>query len=110
MGMLPKNTLRKGIIKKNLVMIRGPYHEYHHVGLPQFTEPLPKDINEEFGLADINKDTHVVKFTSHRDGSVPDEMKDFEQDIDHAISEPHLFRKKTHTEDRHNFKLGIALK
>ena len=26
MGMLPKNTLRKDIIKKNLIMYRGPYH------------------------------------------------------------------------------------
>ena len=25
-GMLPKNTLRKDIIKKNLIMYRGPYH------------------------------------------------------------------------------------
>ena len=33
-GMLPKNKLRKDIIAKNLVMFRGPYHTYHHVGLP----------------------------------------------------------------------------
>ena len=26
MGMLPKNTLRKDIIKKNVIMFRGPYH------------------------------------------------------------------------------------
>jgi large subunit ribosomal protein L13 len=26
MGMLPKNTLRKDIIKKNVITFRGPYH------------------------------------------------------------------------------------
>ena len=110
MGMLPKNSLRKDIIKKNLIMYRGAYHTMQDVGLPQFTEPLPLDINDEFGLNAVSKESHVVKFTSAADGSVPEEFKDFEQDIDPAIAEPHLFRKKTHTEDRDNFKLGMALK
>lgn len=29
MGMLPKNTLRKDIMSKNLKLFRGPHHTYH---------------------------------------------------------------------------------
>jgi len=75
-GMLPKNKLRKDIISKNLVMFRGPYHTYQNVGLPQFTDPLPRDINEDMGL-NYSKDTHIVTYTASRDGSVPEEFKDF---------------------------------
>ena len=109
-GMLPKNKLRKDIIAKNLVMFRGPYHTYHHVGLPQFTEPKPRDINEEMGLDGFSKDTHVVTYTASRDGSVPEEFKDLPQEIDPSIGEPLLFKEKTHTEARENFYLGHALK
>lgn len=111
-GMLPKNKLRKDIIKKNLIMFRGAYHTMQDVGLPQFTEPLPGDINQEFeiGPEAIVKNDHVVRFTSAPDGSVPEEFKDLRQDIDSSISEPLMWRKKTHTEDRQNVKLGHALK
>jgi hypothetical protein len=110
--MLPKNKLRKDIIKRNVTMFRGPYHTMQDVGLPQFTDPLPGNINEEFEIGPdaIVKNDHVIRFTSAADGSIPEELKDLKQDIDTSISEPILWRKKTHTEDKKNLKLGNALK
>lgn len=52
LGMLPKNKLRTDILKKHVVLIRGPYHTYNNVGLPQFTDAIPKDYNEELGFND----------------------------------------------------------
>lgn len=75
MGMLPKNSLRDDIIRKNLTLIRGPYHNFHNVGLPQFTVPLPKDINDYTGTRDINKDNSYIEFMSNPN-SIPDELKD----------------------------------
>lgn len=49
MGMLPKNSQRTDMIKQNLHMELGPYHNYGAI-LPQFTEPLPKDINDLVGM------------------------------------------------------------
>lgn len=109
MGMLPKNTLRKDIIKKNLIMFRGPYHTMQDVGLPQFTDAIPENININLGL-NLNKEDNYIEFKTARDGSVPEEFKDFEQNIDETMGEPLIYQKKTHTEDRANFKLGIALK
>jgi len=88
MGMLPKNKLREDLVKKSLVMIHGQYHEYHHVGLPQFTDPKPENVNELTGLAGISKDTHKVVFTSDRNNQVPEEFKDFEMDFDDTIDLP----------------------
>ena len=34
MGMMPKNSLSEDVVKKNLILIRGPYHNFDHVGLP----------------------------------------------------------------------------
>merc|ERR1712032_307647 len=108
--MLPKNKLRKDIIAKNLIMFRGPYHTYHHVGLPQFMEPKPSDINKELGIDKITKDTHIITYSASPDGSVPEEFKDFRQEIDPTIGEPLLFKEKTHTDPKSNFHLGYALK
>jgi len=99
LGMLPKNSLRKDIIKKNLVIFNGPYHTFHNKGLPQFTEPLPRDVNEDVGLDDINPENSVITFSSRRDGTLPEELKDIPVDIDPTIAEPLAFKKKTHTED-----------
>jgi hypothetical protein len=107
--MLPKNSLRKDIIKKNLIMYRGAYHTMQDVGLPQFGYAVPENINLNMGL-NLNKEDNFIEFKTARDGSVPEEFKDFQQNIDKSIDEPLLFKKKTHTEDRANFKLGIALK
>ena len=79
------------------------------MGLPQFTDAVPKNINIDLGL-NLNKEDNYIEFKTARDGSVPEEMADFEQNIDETIGEPLIYQKKTHTEDRANFKLGIALK
>lgn len=49
LGMLPKNKTRQELMKK-VKLIRGPYHNYAHTGLPQFVEPNPLDLNELFGM------------------------------------------------------------
>lgn len=52
----------------------------------------------------------MITFTSEKDGSVPEEFKDFKQDIDHSISEPQYMKTKTHVEAKSNFKLAGQLK
>ena len=79
------------------------------MGLPQFTDAIPENINLNLGL-DLKKEDNYIEFKTARDGSIPEEFKDFEQNIDVTIGEPLVYQKKTHTEDRANFKLGIALK
>ena len=104
-GMLPKNKLRKGLIEKYVVMYRGPFHEYSNI-LPQFTEPLPENINEHLGLNEIDPEHVVIKYAEG--GKVPPEFEGIPLDIDPSMDE-HLFAKrKTHTEDSYNFKIGEA--
>jgi hypothetical protein len=107
-GMLPKNKLREDMIKKNLDIIIGPYHKYHNVGLPQFTEPLPKDINEELGFNDLSPENNTIIFSSH--GNVPEEFKDIPLEMDSSINEPFFSKEKTHRTPRSNFKLAGRLK
>lgn len=103
-GMLPKNSLRKEIMKKGLVLIREPYHNWQHVGLPQFTLPLPEDINEAMGLKDIDSENTVIKFVK---GEVPSEFADLPMDIDPSIGTPEMAKTKTHEFRRHEIKKGI---
>ena len=107
MGMLPKNSLRKQMIKENVIMFTEPHHTFTSI-LPQFTEPLPTNINDEIGLGNFSAENTTVKFSS--DGTIPEEFKDFPQDLDDTIDYPLNLRQKTHTQDRENFKLGIALR
>jgi len=44
-GMMPKNKHRQILMSKNLIIHAGPYHPHTAQGLPQFTEPVPTDIN-----------------------------------------------------------------
>lgn len=89
--MLPKNKLRKEIVEKNLIMYRGAYHTMQDVGLPQFTDAKPRDINLDTGL-DLNPEDNIIKFVSARDGSIPEEYQHFKKDIDPSIGEPLLFQ------------------
>lgn len=93
-GMLPKNKLRSDVVKKNLIMFREPYHTFHNI-LPQFTEPLPKDINELTGLNDLKErpENLVIKYAS---GEIPEEFKNLEVDIDETLDTPIPLRSKTH--------------
>lgn len=103
-GMLPKNSLRKEIMKKGLILIREPYHNYAHVGLPQFTEPLPANINEAMGLRDITPETTTIKFV---DGQVPEEFAHLPMDIDPSIGTPEMAKTKTHEFRRSELKRGM---
>lgn len=101
LGMLPKNKLRHDILKKSLVMFRGQYHNYHHVGLPQFTDPKPANVNELTGLSGISKETHKVIFLSDPNKEVPEEFKDFEVDLDDTIDFPINARKKLYVNSKY---------
>ena len=106
-GMLPKNKLRKGLLRKYLVMYRGPYHEYWNI-LPQFTEPMPHNINDHMGFNDINPETTVVRYMETDE--LPQELEGLPIDIDPAIDEPFHAKRKTHREDSYNYRLADAYK
>lgn len=92
-GMLPKNNLRHDIIKQNLILFNEPFHTYSNI-LPQFTEILPRDINEDLGLDNITKDSHIVNYMSTSE--LPEELKELELDIDETMDVPETIKKKTH--------------
>lgn len=108
MGMLPKNKLRDDILKKGLVMFRGQYHTYHHVGLPQFTDPVPANVNELTGLLEPTPETHKIIFASNPEEPLPEEFKDFKVDIDPTIALPIYARDKTQTRVKKMLKQGAA--
>lgn len=80
MGMLPKNKLRKDIMK-GLIMFREPYHTYQHVGLPQFTDPKPVDINEIYGFPAMEREAERITFASNPE-DIPEEFKNLSMEID----------------------------
>ena len=49
-GMLPKTKLREDILRKQLIVHDGPYHDQYNFMLPHFTESKPFDINEHFNF------------------------------------------------------------
>lgn len=106
MGMLPKNSLRKEILKKGLILIREPYHNYAHVGLPQFTEPIPADINTAMGFDDISADNSVIKFQR---GDIPEELSHLPVDIDPSIGTPEMAKSKTHEYSRTDIMRGLYM-
>ena len=59
MGMLPKNSLRKQMIKQNLVIYREPFHKYGNI-LPQFTEYIPGDINDDLGFNNLTAENSII--------------------------------------------------
>jgi len=106
MGMLPKNSLRKELVRKYVTIYTGPYHNFDI--LPQFTEPLPTDINEEMGFTNVDKDNYKIQFSSSKE--IPEEFKHLELDLDDTIDVPLTARKKTHVNPRYNLKLAYAVK
>lgn len=76
-------------------MVLGPYH--NHGGLlPQFTEPVPRDINEEVGLQSLKPENTIIRYSSGGKDEIPEEFKDFPVDIDDSIDVPLMYREKTH--------------
>jgi len=61
MGMLPKNTLRKQMVAQHLTIFHEPWHTYSNI-LPQFTEPLPDDINDDLGFNDITPENTIIQY------------------------------------------------
>jgi len=109
-GMLPRNKLRDVVIEKKLKIYEGSYHSYNNIGLPQFTEKLPVDLNKEIGFESFDKENFVIQYTSNEDpNNVPKELEGVPEDIDHSIGTPIGLMTKTHKEHRYNYKLGRAM-
>jgi len=73
--MLPKNKHRENILKRNLIVHDGPYHNQTNWKLPQFGQAMPHDINEHFGLHKI-RDPEEFKIIYATDPeNLPEEMK-----------------------------------
>lgn len=106
MGMLPKNNLRKDLVKKYVTIYTGPYHNIDV--LPQFQEPIPKDINDETNLSFADREGLYISY--HSGKTIPEEFNDLPIDLDETIDVPVYARKKTHTEPRYNLKLAYAAK
>ena len=100
-GMLPKNKLRNELLER-LVLIRGPYHNYHKVGLPQFVEHAPVDIPEFFGQ-ELTPENATVYF--HTGPDFPEHLKDVPQKIDPSIGVPLMAREKTHRSWQRDIKI-----
>ena len=105
LGMLPKNDLRHDMIKQNVIIYREPFHNMGNI-LPQFTEVLPRDINDDLAFDKISPENNVVRFMSHKE--LPVEYKDMPVDIDYSIGIPMPFREKTHAETPYNIQLARA--
>uniref|UniRef100_A0A7S3N0I6 50S ribosomal protein L13 n=1 Tax=Strombidium inclinatum TaxID=197538 RepID=A0A7S3N0I6_9SPIT len=104
-GMLPKNKLKKDLMEKHIKVFDGPYHTYHNI-LPQFTEPLPHDINEHMGLNGFDPENNVIKYKETEE--LPPELEGIPEELDLAMDEPLYAKRKTHTEDSYNYKIGRA--
>lgn len=106
LGMLPKNDLRKQMIKQHLTLYTGAYHNYGRI-LPQFTVPLPRDINADLGV-DTNFAGSYIAYASDPN-NIPEEFKELPIDIDETLTVPMTARDKTHVNPRENFKLGRVM-
>ena len=103
-GMLPKNKSRKELMNK-IKLVRGPYHNYAHTGLPQFVEPKPLDFNEYFNVKNWTAEDAEVVFSS--EGTVPEEFAKLPFNPDPTIDAPVGSLKKTHTHRAADIKRGL---
>lgn len=108
MGMMPKNKQRERIVKRNLIMIHGQYHNYDNIGLPQFTDPVPEDINEKIGITDLYApdatETHEIVYMDTMGQPIAEELKDFPLNIDESLGQPFYTRKKDFVYNRDMIK------
>jgi len=101
--MMPKNTLREGILNNKLFIHAGPTHDKANMKLPQFTVPQHGDINELWPLEHyLDPKKAFVAFESHPDEPAS-ELKDHERIIDETIGfNPLLTYKKEYTDPKWN--------
>ena len=110
-GMISKNRLRKDVVNGRLMIYPGPFHPHFKQGLPQFTVPVPDDINEAFDFGKVQERRHNYKVIFESDpANPPEEFADVERDIDQDIDIPLVLRKKTHTESMLNVKYAKVVK
>lgn len=107
LGMLPKNKLRKDILKTSLKIYLEPYHNYGNI-LPQFTELMPRDINKDTGFDNITPENTIVRGMSAKE--LPEELKELPIDIDETMDIPITLRKKTRATPKDNMRLGESIK
>jgi large subunit ribosomal protein L13 len=110
-GMLPKNKLREDILKKQLIVHDGPYHTQYNFMLPHFTESLPIDINEQFGLSKTrDKDEYEIAFETDP-ANRPVELKDLDVVTKEADTIPWALREpSTHSNPKTNVYMGQLMK
>ena len=110
-GMIPKNRLREDVLKTRLFIYDGPFHPHFKQGLPQFTEPEPRDINEDLQFNKAIEKRHEYKVVYESDPSnPPEEFADVEREYDLTLTDPQHLLKKTHTNPKENIWAAKALK
>jgi len=97
--MLPKNTLRKDILK-NLYVYRDQQHDFEGI-LPYFNTLKP-DISEGVERLKINPDTAVV-VAEHHFGEQPEIFKNFKREYDPEISVP-ITQRKSYVKETRSLK------
>ena len=104
-GMLPKNKWRKKIIAQNVVTYFDQYHDFSF--LPQFTDPIPEDLNPLFGRQSIDKENSYISMIDTHDGKVPEEFADLPvREEERGLG----YIEKTHSERQANLILAKSLK
>jgi hypothetical protein len=104
--MLPKNRNRPFLFKKFLIVHAGPVHNQQNLKLPQFTVPLPHDINKTFQMADfLDKDKAQIEWMST--DQVPEELQAHEKAINEETGIiSHLAYKKQYTIPKENMAMA----
>lgn len=109
-GMLPKNSHREDILKKNLIVHDGPYHTQTNWKLPQFGQAVHGDINEHFGLDKVTDPEHFKVVYAADPNNLPEELANHQVELDHDMTiPPHLKIKQT-TDPKINLHLARHMK
>ena len=94
---------------KGLIMFREPYHTYSHVGLPQFTDPLPVDINEIYGFPAMEREASTITYASDPN-SIPESLKHLKMELNPQMSAPENAKTKVGKFKRKDVLLSESLR
>jgi hypothetical protein len=108
-GMIPKTRNRDVYLDKYLIVEPERYHNWTHVGLPQFTRQLPRDITHYMSMDDVTKDTYDIVYETDP-ASTPAEFKDFDRVLDRKLVVPEALLDKPYRTNVKNRRLGRAFK
>lgn len=105
-GMLPKNSHRETILKKNLIVHDGPYHTQVNWKLPQFGQAMPHDINEHFGLDKVTDPEHFKIIYASDPNNIPEELSKHDMELEPDIDLPPHLKIKQITDPKVNLHLA----